>query len=150
MSPIPRPDLEPSGCGCAILSLAVFVCGVGALMADDHTLWVMACVGFGGLGVASVVVAEKDKEALRAVWRSLLLDKYRDETVVEKIMAGEIWQGQTEEQVFEALGRPVDIDEKVLKARVRQTMKYGEDGKKRFKLRVIVENGVVVGWEKRE
>jgi hypothetical protein len=83
------------------------------------------------------------------VRRASLLAKYSDADVVEDIMAGKIWEGMQEEQLVESLGQPEDIATKVLKTKTVQTYKYGRVGKNRYSTRVIVENGVVVGWDKK-
>jgi hypothetical protein len=62
-------------------------------------------------------------------------------------MAGRVWQGATEEMLVESLGRPVDVDERVMKSKTRHVFKYNQLGKNRYGLRVTLENGVVVGWE---
>src|SRR5690606_34056169 len=66
-----------------------------------------------------------------------------------RIMAGEIWQGQPAEQVFEALGSPVDTEQKVMKTKVKVTLKYDQRTAKSFGLRVFIEDGEVVGWERK-
>jgi hypothetical protein len=60
------------------------------------------------------------------------------------------WQGQTQEQLLDSLGRPADTDTKVLKTKTKEIWKYNRVGKNRFGLRVTVENGVVVGWDKKD
>jgi len=67
--------------------------------------------------------------------------------VAARIYRGDIWQGQTEEMLFESMGRPVDFDEKVMKTKTRRVYKWGRMGANRFATRVTVENGVVVGWD---
>ena len=64
-----------------------------------------------------------------------------------RVMRGEIWQGQTAEMLVEALGKPADIDEKVLKTKTRHIYKYRPMGANRYRLRITLENGLVVGWE---
>lgn len=64
-----------------------------------------------------------------------------------RIHRHEIWQGQTEEMLLASRGAPLDIDTKVLKTKSKSTFKYGHDGGKRYKLRVFLEGGIVVGWE---
>lgn len=81
--------------------------------------------------------------------RDALLKKYGDAALVEKIMRRMFWQGQTQEQLLDSLGRPLDIDERVLKTKTKETWKYNRQGKNRFALRVILENGVVVGWDQK-
>lgn len=81
--------------------------------------------------------------------REALLKKYSDAELVERIMRRMFWQGQTQEQLLDSLGRPLDIDERVLKTKTKETWKYNRIGKNRFGLRVILENGVVVGWDQK-
>ena len=79
----------------------------------------------------------------------LLLEKYQDIEIVERILAGEIWRGGTQEQVRDALGDPVDIDEKVYKTKTKTVWKYQQLTKTQFGLRITFENGVLVGWDKK-
>lgn len=76
-----------------------------------------------------------------------LMNKYNDQEVVDRIMNGYFWQGQTEEQLIDSIGQPAAKDNKVLKTAVRQVWKYNQRGKNRYGLRVTVENGFVVGWD---
>lgn len=78
-----------------------------------------------------------------------LLQKYGDSAIVDRILGRMFWQGQTSEQLLDSLGEPADIDEKVLKSKVRQTWKYHRSGRNRFGLRIVLENGVVTGWDQR-
>lgn len=81
--------------------------------------------------------------------REALLEKYGDAEIVQRILRKTIWQGQTQEQLLDSLGRPLDIDERVLKTKSKETWKYNQVGKNRFGLRVILENGIVVGWDQK-
>lgn len=92
------------------------------------------------LGI-SVYTSKKRREAL--------LLKYRDPAIVEMIMRRMFWQGQTQEQLIDSMGGPVDVDERVLKTKTKETWKYNRVGKNRFALRIILENGVVVGWDQK-
>jgi hypothetical protein len=48
-----------------------------------------------------------------------------------------------------SLGNPEEFDEKVMKRTTRLTFKYGRVGATRqFALRVVLEDGIVVGWER--
>lgn len=64
-----------------------------------------------------------------------------------RIMRSEIWQGQTLEMLLESRGKPDDVKERVLKARTKHTLCYGQTGKNRFATRVHLEEGIVVGWD---
>jgi len=82
--------------------------------------------------------------------RAALLLKYGDEDIVDKIMQRMMWQGQTEEQLSDSLGSPESTDRKVLKHKVREIWKYNRQGNaNRFNLRITLEDGVVVGWDKK-
>lgn len=81
--------------------------------------------------------------------REALLKKYGDAEVVTRIMKKMFWQGQTHEQLLDSLGRPLDIDEKVLKTKTKQVWKYSRTGKNRYGLRITIENGIVVGWDQK-
>lgn len=87
---------------------------------------------------------QKDKKRKIA-----LMAKYHDEGVVESIMAGSFWQGQTAEMVIDSLGAPVDIDQKVLKTKKKEIWKYHHEGANRYGLRIILEDDIVVGWAKK-
>ena len=78
-----------------------------------------------------------------------LLSKYGNEKLVEAIMVGSYWQGQTAEQLRDSLGHPDDIDEKVLKTKKREVWKYYHKGGNRFGLRITLENNEVVGWDEK-
>lgn len=81
--------------------------------------------------------------------REALLAKYGDAELVDRIMRRMFWQGQSQEQLVDSLGRPLDIDERVLKTKTKETWKYNRTGKNRFGLRIILENGIVVGWDQK-
>ena len=78
-----------------------------------------------------------------------LLEKYQNEQIVDLIMKGNFWEGQTEEQLLDSLGSPQDIDQKVLKTKRKAIWKYQHESGNRYRLRITIENGLVVGWEQR-
>ena len=105
--------------------------------------WLTTAIGIGSITLLSIIfVLIKNK--LRY---SSLLKKYGDKELVRKIMRRTLWQGQTTEQVIDAIGEPKDIDEKVLKTKTKQTWKYFPSGRRRYGLRVKFDDGEVVGWE---
>lgn len=77
------------------------------------------------------------------------MKKYNNEEIVDLIMSKSFWQGQTEEQLIDSLGKPLDIDQKVLKTKTKETWKYDQTAKNRYDLKVILENGLVVGWDQK-
>jgi hypothetical protein len=94
---------------------------------------------------AWVMISSHLKEKRRAA----LFAKYGDAEIVDNIMNRMFWQGQTPEQLADSIGNPVDIDRKVMKTKTREVWKYNETGKGRFALRITLEDGVVVGWDKK-
>jgi hypothetical protein len=78
-----------------------------------------------------------------------LLAKYNDADLVQRIMKKDVWQGQTAEQLTDALGPPETVEQKVLKTKRTEIWKYNRQGARSFRLRVKLENGVVIGWESR-
>ncbi len=105
--------------------------------------WIILVVVCVGLAIAYSVHANKQR-------RKTLLAKYGDQAIVDMIMRRTMWQGQTEEQLIDSLGRPVDVDQKVLKTKTKEIWKYNRTGRNRFGLRITLENGVVVGWDKKD
>lgn len=103
------------------------------------------------LALIAIVVAASFlyKRYRRKARRETLLKKYKNPVVVDRIMRKMFWQGQTNEQLLDSLGRPADIDKKVMKSKIRETWKYHRQGRNRFRLRVTVENDVVIGWDKK-
>lgn len=81
--------------------------------------------------------------------REALLAKYGDKEIVDMIMKRMFWQGQTPAQLQDSLGNPIDIDRKILKTKTKEIWKYNQTGKGRFALRITLEDGVVVGWDKK-
>lgn len=86
---------------------------------------------------------------MNAMRRAALMKKYGDKDLVDKLMRRMIWEGQTAGQLTDSIGAPTQIDEKVMKSKTRETWKYHQRSKTRFGLRVTVEDGLVVGWDKK-
>ena len=87
--------------------------------------------------------------AASAARRKKLMAKYGDAQIVDAIMRRMIWQGMTYDQLVDSQGRPADVDEKVYKSKTVHVFKYGQDGRNRYRQRVTIENGEVVGWTQR-
>lgn len=90
--------------------------------------------------------AAEEAHRLRVQQRSDALHAMFGTEVAQRILAKQVWQGQTEEMLRESLGPPADTEEKVLKTKTKRILKYFPTSKKSYALRVTVENGVVVGW----
>jgi hypothetical protein len=78
--------------------------------------------------------------------RKYLIEKYGREIGL-KILSRGIWQGMSSEQLTDSWGSPVDVDHEVYKTKTKGTWKYNQTGKNRFKDRIYLEDGIVVGWK---
>jgi hypothetical protein len=78
--------------------------------------------------------------------RQNLIVKYGKE-IAERILAKQVWQGMTNEQLIESWGAPADRDYEIKRAKTKETWKYGRTGKNQFSNRVYLEDGIVVGWK---
>ena len=64
-------------------------------------------------------------------------------------MSKQIWQDQPAEMVLDTLGRPVDIEQKVLKTKKKEIWKSGFLGNRQYDLIITLDNGKVTGWDKK-
>jgi len=78
-----------------------------------------------------------------------LLAKYGDPDLVAQIMSKRVTQGMTSEMVLDSLGRPADVNQKVLKTKKKEVWKYGHKGGNRYSTRIILEDDEVVGWDQK-
>jgi hypothetical protein len=94
-----------------------------------------------------------EAQAARAQRRHYLLSRHGgDLGVIERIEAGEVWIGQTAEELRDALGAPDGVDERQTKSARRQTWKYLDPYNERDRIgtRVTLEDGIVTAWTKRD
>lgn len=131
----------------ASLLLLAIVIGLPVYLAMkliDVTGWVLPLVVVAVIiGLILVSRANNRRKRIEALRR-----KYPEE-IVQRILGGQIWQGQTEEQLIDTIGSPAEVDTKVLKTMRREIWKYGRVSSKRFRLRITVENGMVAGWDQK-
>ena len=86
-----------------------------------------------------------------------LIKKYGDEEVAEKIIERLIWQGQTEEQLLDSVGKPTFFIHDYQGERVKEIWRYEHSIPKHGRFRsfgdlppdfeVFIENSKVVSWE---
>ena len=81
--------------------------------------------------------------------RSRLMMKSKDEELIERLLEEKFWVGQTKEQLISSLGEPLDVNQKVLKTKVKEVWKYEQTGKNRYGLKITLDDGVVVGWNQK-
>jgi len=78
--------------------------------------------------------------------RKRLIEKYGRDLGL-RILSGTVWQGMTSEELLDSRGVPIDKDQTLYKTKINETWKYKQTGKNRFKERIYLENGIVVGWK---
>jgi hypothetical protein len=87
---------------------------------------------------------------LRGLRRAELIQKYADDAdLVERIVMGFYWRGQTAGQLIDSLGNPADIDARIVKGRRREVWKYHQADGNRYRLLIALENELVIDWEER-
>jgi hypothetical protein len=79
--------------------------------------------------------------------RQRMLAERFGQDIAVRIMRRDVWQDQTLEMLLESRGKPVDVKERVWKARTKHTLCYDPIGKNRYALRIHLEDGIVVGWD---
>jgi hypothetical protein len=107
----------------------------------NGVLWVIA------IGLVVVLIYGIAKSVQDAARKKEIYEKYGHTELAERIINKTMWVGETAEQLVDSLGRPVAIDDHVLKTKRKETWKYAQRGQNRFALRITVENGIVVGWD---
>ena len=125
-----------------VLAIVVGLPTYLAMKIVDVTGWIVPLVVI----VTTIALVMASRASKRRKRIEELRKKY-PEDIVQRILAGQIWQGQTESQLIDALGSPAEVDRKVLKTMRREIWKYGRMSARRFRLRITVENGTVTGWD---
>jgi type II secretory pathway pseudopilin PulG len=158
----PTSGMSPSTAGCfGCLGFVVLAGGIAAIL-QAATVEPGTASVIGVLGAVALIVwwnvhqKRKRAAAERAAQEAVQMAHQQrfqhlagrfGEQAAHAIMAGNIWMGATAEMVLEALGPPIDTDEKVYKTKTKHVYKYWPTGANRYAYRVTLENGVVVGWE---
>lgn len=104
-----------------------------------------ALVSLAALVIAGLLI----KAYMRKRRLAALVAKHGDPAIALKILKRMFWAGQTAEQLRDALGRPVEINQKVLKTKKREIWKYKKTGKNRFALRITLDNDLVTEWDQK-
>jgi hypothetical protein len=134
-SPIPNSNATPNppseGSNPLLVILFVLAAAIGAVTI------------IGNINRRERLAAEKRRLAAE---RQRLVAKYGEEAA-DRILARQVWQGMTDEQLIESWGIPADKDSEIKRAKTKETWKYGQTGRNRFSNGVFLENGIVIGWK---
>lgn len=85
---------------------------------------------------------------LRMLRAARLRAKYPDAELAQRLIAREIWEGQSAEELLDALGKPVAVDRHKRGGKQRETWNY-LPYKGRYRMRVSLEDGHVSSWHRR-
>lgn len=110
---------------------------------DSELVWIYLVL-LAALIVIGVVMLARHLQKVRF---QNLMRKYNDPQVVTNIMLKKVWQGMSQQQLIDSRGAPEERDQAVYKTKTKETWKYGRVGKNRYRERIYVENGTVVGWK---
>ena len=77
-----------------------------------------------------------------------LMSQYSDEEVVRYILEKTIWEGETAEQLEEALGSPEEVESQVYRGKRKEVWKYYPREDNQYDLKITLEDDSVRGWEK--
>ena len=69
-----------------------------------------------------------------------------DPEVLRDIQDQIIWQGESAEAVLDSLGEPHTVQNLPRKTKRKEIWKYGHEGGNRYRLRVVLDDDVVVDW----
>ncbi|MDW5264112.1 MULTISPECIES: hypothetical protein [Acidobacteriaceae] len=120
---------------------------------DGSVLTGLSIVANGTFALTKMIFNKIDlfgtKKKQKDIRLAYLNEKYCDETL-QRVLQGQLWQGQTAVQVIDSLGEPVAIDRNLLKTRKKEIWKYSPSGVNRYRLRVTLEEDRVVGWDQKE
>jgi hypothetical protein len=128
--------------------LVLIIAGVGAIYKWCKENIEILFAGFAVI-ILWLIIKVLISRKRHADWVRYLRDKYDDENIVNAILGSTFWKGQTQDQLRDSLGHPAIIDSQVLKTKTKEIWKYGEQRKGQFSLKITLENGKVVGWDKK-
>jgi predicted Holliday junction resolvase-like endonuclease len=121
-----------------------------ALQFDAMTLFLaIVLVLTAGVLIRAIAVAfDTERQSRLAERRKKIYEKYGPTATAERLINKTLWAGESFQQLLDSLGKPEEIDEKIQAARPRSIWKYESRGGDRHRLRITMENGFVVGWDK--
>lgn len=143
---------KSTGSGAGIGLIIVIGIGFALYRWIEQNFFVTA---IGACLLAAVVIAfialksQRRKKATEA-HAAYLMEKHKKQEIVDRILNGEFWKGQTVEQLEDALGPAHAVDRQVLKTKTKETWKYDETKRGQFSTRIEIENGKVIGWSAKE
>ncbi len=130
-----------------LLGLLFLIALVGALLENAvNAVGAGNAIAFLCLFIGGIALWKFARHRQRLTY---LREKYGDEEVVQRIMRRVMWQGQTAEQLRDAVGNPLAVDNKVMATRKRETWKYRRAGSNRYRLRITLDDDVVIGWDQK-
>lgn len=142
-----RRSTSPGGAIAAILILVLLIAALIKILPYLLVGAVVAIVAVYGIKSLRESKARRTTIASMESRKNALQMKYADPEIVERLLRGSVWIGQTVEQVQDALGAPAAVDRKCSKEVTREIWKYGRLGRNQYAVRLTIERGQVVGWD---
>ena len=102
--------------------------------------------------IAIVVSSHAKQVAIKErikVRKERIYEKYGCTEIADRIINKTIWVGESTDQLLDSLDKPIDIDENVLKTKRKEIWKYYQKSTNRFGLKIMIENGLIVGWDEK-
>jgi hypothetical protein len=98
--------------------------------------------------LVGLIVAAKVVRAIGSAQRAAhIRKKYGNTEAAQMIIDRRLWHGETSEQLIDSLGEPIEIDSKRLMRKSKEIWKYNRTGRRRYGMRITIENRHVVGWD---
>jgi hypothetical protein len=143
---------KSSGSGAGIGIIIVIGIGFAVYRWIEQNILVTAICACLLLAAIIAYTALKSQRRMKATeaHAAYLLEKHKKQEIVDRILNGEYWKGQTVEQLEDALGPAHAVDRQVLKTKTKETWKYDEAKRGQFSTRIEIENGKVIGWSAKE
>lgn len=114
---------------------------------EELNPFVMSAI-FGVVAIGMIVfwVISRRQDAERS---ARIREKYPPD-LAKRIEARQFWVGMTASQLRDALGDPLDTDDKAMKTKSRQVWKYRKTGKNQYGLRITLDDGAVASWDQKK
>jgi len=129
--------------------IALLVVVVGPVLLIQHVTGLsfgLAALIAVGLVIGGIYALKERAKRQRAERRAALIAKYGSPEEADMILDAKIWTGMSAEQLLDSVGRPEEVDHAVTVKKAREIWKYGRIGQNRYRNRVTVDDGHVVGW----
>jgi hypothetical protein len=143
---VPRRATKADG---LLIVLALALAAIGTAMNWLLEHWILSLLLIAVVAIGYAIITGASRRAPTPISPTVKTN-YAARAPAAVVIGQNLWQGQTEDQLRESLGRPAVIDTQLLKTKRKEIWKYYERRKGQYGLRVTLENGRVVAWDKKQ